>query len=228
MSTYPDLLYHTVLTVIDYHDDPSGAKRSVYVLGTHATLKASKAFAATTALGNLKYDSVDFEEYAVHSSSPFGSEAWTHGDGVIVYARAPAGQVFLVGIYTTSNNESLQARTSDGTVVFPVNAAAAPDEQQLHYVVQTTTDYNRDRSGGVQETEIEGCYIQRDDALAAARKCLDSSSFVEFDVREEDSGVGGDWPFDEDVVVHAVAGTGQNTTVTVRTVPDALKRHGKQ
>lgn len=223
MSTSTDLLYHTVLTVIDYHEDPSGAKRSVYVLGTHATLEAAKAFASTAALRDLKYEPADFEEYAVRSSSS-GSEEWKYGDGVLVYARAPAGQVFLVGIDTTPNNEGLPANTSDGTVVIPGNEGG---NLHLHYVLQTTTDYNRDRSGAAQETEIEGSYVKRSDALAAARKCLDSSNFAEFDVREEGAG-GGDWPFGDDVVVHAVAETGQNITVAVRTVPGAHKRHSKR
>ncbi|KAH7237889.1 hypothetical protein B0J15DRAFT_516481 [Fusarium solani] len=82
----PELLYHTVLTLIDYHDDPSGATRSVYVLGTHSALKAAKAF-ATLALQGLHYEPDDFTEYAVRSSEP-----WEHGEGVFVFARAPAGQ----------------------------------------------------------------------------------------------------------------------------------------
>ncbi|KAM5350318.1 hypothetical protein ACJ41O_006823 [Fusarium nematophilum] len=213
-NAVPELLHHTTLTVIDYHEDPSGATRSVYVLGTHGTLEAAKAF-ATSALQGLKYEPNDFAEYAVRSTEP-----WKHGDGVLVFARAPAGQVFFIGINTTPNNESLPA-SPDGAVVLPQGA------DLLHYVLQTTIDYNQDRTGSVQSMEIEGSYVHRDDALAAARRCLDPEQFVEYDVRESEE-MAGQWPFGEDVVVHAVAETGQNFVVAVRTVPGAHKRHGKR
>ena len=35
------------------------------------------------------------------------------------------------------------------------------------------------------------------------------------------------WPFGEDVLVHAVAQTGENYTVAVRTPPEAHKAHAK-
>ncbi|EEU33393.1 uncharacterized protein NECHADRAFT_89520 [Fusarium vanettenii 77-13-4] len=82
----PELLYHTVLTVIDSYQEPSGPTSSVYVLGTHSTLEAAKAF-ATSALQGLNYEPEEFTEYAVRSSKP-----WEHGDGVLVFAQAPAGQ----------------------------------------------------------------------------------------------------------------------------------------
>ncbi|KAH7126445.1 hypothetical protein B0J13DRAFT_530988 [Dactylonectria estremocensis] len=210
----PELLHHTTLTVIDYHEDPSGATRSVYVLGTHSTLEASKVF-ATSALQGLKYEPSDFAEYTVRSAGP-----WTHGDGVLVFARAPAGQVFLIGIDTTPNNEALPA-SPDGAVVLPQGA------DLLHYVLQTTIDYNQDRTGSVQATEIEGSYVLRADAWAAARKCLDPEQFVKYDMLESDE-MAGQWPFGDDVVVHAVAETGQNFVVAVRTVPGAHKKHGKK
>ncbi|KAK9492618.1 hypothetical protein V1508DRAFT_141717 [Lipomyces doorenjongii] len=213
MSMYSDLLYHTTLTVIDYHEDRSGAKHSVYVLGTHAQVAAAKTF-ARKALHELKYEPDDFKEYSVRS----GSEEWKHGDGVVVYARAPAGQVFTIGVYTTPNNESLLANP-DGSIVLPKGA------ELLHYVVQTTIDYNKDRTGCEQQTEIEGSYVIRADALAAAKKCLDAANFAEYDVRDE---MAGEWPFGEDVVVHAVSETGQNYTVAVTTVPGAHRRHSKQ
>ncbi|KAH7243884.1 hypothetical protein FSOLCH5_013517 [Fusarium solani] len=213
MSTSPELLFHTTLTVIDYHKDSVGAKRSVYILGTHATVEAAKVFAAR-ALHELRYEPGDFEEYATRSSS----EEWKHGDGVLVYAKAPAGQVFLIGVDTTPNNESLPANP-DGSVMLPKGV------ESLHYVVQTTIDYNKDRTGCVQETEIEGSYIHRADAFSAAQKCLDPADFAEYDTIGD---MVGEWPFGEDVVVHAVTETGQNTTVAVTTVPGAHKRHDKK
>jgi hypothetical protein len=213
MSTYSDLLYHTTLTVIDYHEDPSGAKHSAYVLATHASIEAAKTF-AREALHLLKYEPDDFEEYSVYSSS----HEWKHGDGVVVYARAPAGQVFQIGVRTTPNNESLLANP-DGTVVLPKGA------DLLHYVVQTTIDYNKDRTGCAQEVDIQGSYVLRADALAAAKACLAQENFTEYDSRDEFKN---EWPFGEDVVVHAVSETGQNYTVAVTTVPGAHKRHSKK
>ncbi|KNB06236.1 hypothetical protein FOXG_07013 [Fusarium oxysporum f. sp. lycopersici 4287] len=99
MTNSPELLYHIFLTVIDYHIDPSGAKRSIYVLGTNATLEAAKN-SAFRVLATLGYKPEDFVEYAIHSSS---TEEWDHGDGVLVYAKAPAGQVFLISIQATPN-----------------------------------------------------------------------------------------------------------------------------
>ncbi|KAK2471205.1 hypothetical protein H9L39_17436 [Fusarium oxysporum f. sp. albedinis] len=42
MSNSPEILYHIILTVIDYHLEPSGAKRSIYIFGTHATREDAK------------------------------------------------------------------------------------------------------------------------------------------------------------------------------------------
>ncbi|KAH7176001.1 hypothetical protein EDB81DRAFT_30841 [Dactylonectria macrodidyma] len=158
----PELLYHTVLTLIDYHEDPSGATRSVYVLGTHSALDTAKAF-ATSALQGLNYKPGDFAEYAVRSSEP-----WEHGDGVLVFARAPAGQVFLVRIDATLNNESLLASPA-GTVVLPQGS------DRLHYVLQTTIDYNLDRTGSVQSTKVQGTYAHRADAWAARSSSLSAT-----------------------------------------------------
>ncbi|KAI8648973.1 hypothetical protein NCS55_01470300 [Fusarium keratoplasticum] len=139
----PELLYHTVLTVIDYSQELSGPTSSVYVLGTHSILEAAKA-CATSALQELDYEPEDFTEYAVCLSKP-----WEHGDGVLVFARAPGGQVFLVRIDTTLNNESLLA-SPDGTIVLPQGC------DTLHYVLQTTIDYNMDRAGSVPLTKVQG------------------------------------------------------------------------
>lgn len=202
-STTPELLYHTLLIVVDYHVDPSGADRSTYVLGTHATLDAAKPF-AYRALRKLGYTPKDFLEYAVHTSSV----EWEYGNGVLVYAKAPAGQVFLVSVHVAPNNESLLMHT-DGSVILPRGV------ESLHYVVQTTVDYNIDRTDCVQETQIEGTYARRADACAAAQKCLDPADFAEYD-RVED--IAEEWPFGDDVLVHAVSSSGQNTTVAVMTI----------
>ncbi|KAK3937364.1 hypothetical protein QBC46DRAFT_392898 [Diplogelasinospora grovesii] len=219
----PELLYHTTLTVIDYRADASGAIRPVYVLATHTNLETAKKYAATRALPDLGYEPDDFVEYAVR---PHTGEDWPHGDGVIVYAKAPAGQVFLVGLDTKPNTESLPAKP-DGS-----DTLQLPDGcDHLHYVLQTIIDYNRDRSGAIQKTEIEGCYVHRKDAFKAAKEVLlagelEKKDFDQYDERDEE--LPEDWPFGDDVVVHAVAPTGENYSVAVRTIPGAHEKHHKR
>ncbi|KAL5610429.1 hypothetical protein FOBRF1_006546 [Fusarium oxysporum] len=157
----PELLYHTVLTVIDYHKEPAGATRSVYVLGTHSALEAAKAF-ATSALQGLSYQPEDFTEFTVRSSEPRA-----HDDCLLVFARTPAGQVFLIGIDTTLNIESLLA-SPDGAVVLPNGS------NRLHYVLQTI-DNSLDRMGYGQSTKIQGIYVHRADAWAARSSSLSAT-----------------------------------------------------
>jgi len=216
----PDLLFHTVLTVIDYHADTSGSTRTFYILGTHTNLPAAKAF-SQSCLTHLGYAPDDFTTYS--TSATTSPSEWTHGDGVAVYAKAPAGQEFVVSIDTTPNNESLP----EG----PNSQLQMPKGfDHLHYVLQTKTDYNQDKSGAYQTTEIEGCYVRRADAEAAARMALadlDKQGFSQYDERDTEDEKG-QWPFGEDVLVHAVAQTGENYSVCVRTVPGAHKRLSKK
>jgi len=216
----PDLLFHTLLTVIDFHTDTSGSTRTVYVLGTHTTLPAAKAF-SLVALEDLGYAPEDFTTYATRATTPLSE--WTHGDGVFVYAKAPAGQEFIISLDTTPNPENLP-ETEEHTLKFPKGF------NHLHYVLQTKTDYNQDKSGAYQTTEIEGCYVRRADAMSAARMALaemDKHGFSQYDERDADEEKG-QWPFGDDVVVHAVAETGENYQVSVVTVPGAHKRYSKK
>ncbi|KAL7937846.1 hypothetical protein V8C35DRAFT_290082 [Trichoderma chlorosporum] len=206
----PDQLFHTVLTIIDYSHDPSGANRTLFVLKTHGTLTAAKKY-ASHALEAVNFTAEDFEVYRIRPEED-PSRAWSHGDGVLVFARAFDGQEFLVGIDTTPNNESLAA-TSDGELKLPEGA------KFLHYVLQITVDYNADRSGSLQSTEIEGTYVHRADAWTAAHLSLDPTEFAEFDRRGEAQFVE-QWPFGEDVAVHAVSETGQNYFIAVKRPPE--------
>jgi hypothetical protein len=100
-------------------------------------------------------------------------------------------------------------------------------------VLQTKVDYNADRSGEAQATDVEGVYARRADAVAAARRCLVSADvtrgdYAQYDEREDDGKDDGDWPFGENVVVHAVAQTGENYLVAVRTVPGSHEKHSKK
>jgi len=178
MSSTPELLYHTTLTVADYHADRSDNAKTVYVLGTHATLVAAKQFAAN-ALHTLGYEPEDFAVFEGHQ--PEGH--WRRGDGVAVYAQAFNGRELLVGILTTPN-PGFAAR-DNGTLDLPHAAAG-----HLHYMLQSTTDYNRDRSGAAQTTEIEGCFLRRDDAARAAKECLIQAvgprdEFAQYDERAD-------------------------------------------
>jgi hypothetical protein len=220
MGEIPELLFHTLLTVIDFHADTSGSTRNVYVLGTNTTIETAKAFAAT-ALAGLGYAEDDFADFQARAKLPADAE-WPHGDGVMVYAKAPAGQEFLVSIDTTPNNENLPAEGDK--LVLPKGF------DHLHYVLQTKVDYNQDKSGAYQTTEIEGCYVKRADAVAAAKNALsemDRDGFSQYDERDNEEEKG-QWPFGEDTIVHAVAETGENYSVYVRTVPGAHKKYSKK
>ncbi|KAH6970142.1 hypothetical protein DER45DRAFT_551491 [Fusarium avenaceum] len=100
----------------------------------------------------------------------------------------------------------------EGGVILPKGISS------LHYVVQTTIDYNKDRTGCEQEMQIEGTFVHRSRALAAANKLLDPLDYVDYETPEK---MAGEWPFGEEVVAHAVAETGQNITVAVTTVSDS-------
>ena len=216
----PELLFHTTLTVIDYHTDTSGSTRTVYPLGTHITLEAARTF-ASRALQQLNYQPDDFEEYKIWTPDA----SWTHGDGVVVYARDFGGQEFLVGLDTKTNTESLPGGGPGDTLLLP------GDTECLHYVMQSKIDYNQDRSGAFQNTEIQGCHLSRADAVEAAKRALDMApnEFAQYDERREDDSEGeGGWPFGENVIIHAVAQTGENYNVAVRTVPESLKLHSKK
>ncbi|KAK3987716.1 hypothetical protein QBC44DRAFT_399966 [Cladorrhinum sp. PSN332] len=217
----PENLFHTTLTVIDYHKDPSGAIRSVYVLGTHTDLPSAKRF-ALSALQFLNYDPSDFAAYATRPTTDEDAAGnWPHGPGVLVYARAPAGQELLVGLDTKANTCNFPAGGPDGTPLLPKDAECG----HLHYVLQSQTDYNQDKSGASQSTEIEGCYVSRADALAAAKGLLSDQKdeFAQYDERD-DAKPNEDWPFGEDAIVHAVAHTGENYEVAVKTSPGARGR----
>lgn len=222
----PEQLYHTTLTVIDFHKDTSGSTRDVYVLGTHTTLPAAKSF-TLHALESLGYSKDDFTTYSTRPSGDPESEttpAWPHGDGVLVYAKAPASQEFLLGIDTKPNTESLPSGGPDHTPLLP------RDYTHLHYVIQQKTDYNQDsKNSNYQASEIEGCYVHRADAVDAARALLagERAEFAQYDERDGEDEQG-QWPFGEDVIVHAVAETGENYTVAVRTIPGAHDRYKKK
>ncbi|KIH87760.1 hypothetical protein SPBR_05255 [Sporothrix brasiliensis 5110] len=228
MSGIPELLYHTTLTVLGKDGETAAPTRSVYVLGTHATVEAAKAF-ASKALQDLGYEPSDFVQYDVRD----GTQPLAHGDGVVVYAKAPAGQEFIVGLDTTPNDQGFLAGP-DGTI----QLSAHPDNdgkrekdlaRHLHYVLQTAIDYNAWVGDAFEKTDIEGCYVHRADAFAAAKKCLKGTGydFAQYDQRD-DLRETDEWPFGDDVLVHAVSQSGENFSVSVCTIPGAHKKHSKK
>jgi hypothetical protein len=233
----PQTLFHTLLTVTDYEANPDGTSKQVWPLGTHGSLEAAKAF-SFKALQALGYAPSDFLLYAERpASKPKDDESegegekWPYGDGTMVYARRTGPHDFLVSISTTPNPDLLPLNPDPN----PANPSEKdtlllPDgTNHLHYLLQTQTDFATGRSS----TNIEGVYPRRSDAVAAARTVLLSpeedgevkrSDFAEYDVYDEGE-LKGEWPYGEDVVVHAIAVTGENYVVAVRNVLGTHERH---
>ena len=115
-TTGEPLLYHVKRTIIDLAEDKSGATRVTDIEGTYTDLSAAKT-AAQHALASEGYLASDFDTLSLKTAE--GS--WTHGDGVLVYAKAPAGQEFEVAIDTKPNTLNLKGN------------AAGKVEGVLHY-----------------------------------------------------------------------------------------------
>jgi len=207
----PELLYHVKRTVVDFAHDKSGATQITDILNTFTDLAAAKA-AARSALASEGYVKDDFETYEEND----GTTEWKHGDGVVVIAKAPAGQEFEVCLDTKPNFFKFKGNAS-GEV-----------ESHLQYVLQTTIYYNHDASGGSQKTEVQGTYATRAAAREAAKKVLldqevTKESFAEY---EEQDSERDEWPYGDDVLVHAVAETGENFKILVKPQPHSHQHHG--
>jgi len=210
-----DLLFHVKRTVTDFAKDKSGATTSIDILGTFTDLAAAK-LAARSALASEGYVKDDFETFEQND----GTGTWTHGDGVLAFAKAPAGQTFEVRIDTKPNILQFKGN-ADGEV-----------EGVLHYVIQQTINYNKDPTGSSQDTEVEGTYRTRETARKAARTALLDSevtkkTFAEYDEFDDAREVN-EWPYGEDVLVHAVAETGENFNVAVKAQPHSHQRHARK
>ncbi|CAH0039311.1 unnamed protein product [Clonostachys rhizophaga] len=214
----PEFLYHTCLTVDEHDVQTLEDIPRLYVLGSHGTLEAAKK-CAFKALATLGYEEADF---ALYQTRPHGVEEWEHGNGTIVYAKAPTGQEFLVRIDTKLNIEDLPA-LPDGSLRLPRGT------DHLHFIVQTQIKYTADRA---ISSEIQGAYLKRNDALEAAKWCLlDESSdpkvdYAQFEINN-DLEPKADWPFGEDVLIHAVTHTGENYLISLVTPPSSYRRLDK-
>jgi len=211
-----EFLYHIKRTITDFAEDKSGATRTTDILGTFTDLNAAKS-AAREGLASEGYIRGDFETLEVKE----GTENWNHDDGVLVFAKAPAGQEFEIRLDTKSNVLHLKGNESGEVEGF------------LHYVLQTTINYNNDRIGGIQTIEVEGTYPTRKAAYEAAKTALlgqeiTKESFAQYDEKES---MTGEWPYGDECFVHAVAETGENFLVQVKVQPHshqfhACKHHG--
>jgi len=206
----PELLYHVKRTIIDYALDESGASQTTDILNTFTDLVAAKSasYSALFSEGYIKDDFVIYEEND-------GVKAWSHGEGVIVFAKAPSGHEFQVRLDTTPNNLKFKGNGS-GEV-----------EGHLYYVLQTTIDYNTDHLGGTQITEVQGTYPTRKSAYEAADTTIVGEEFkketyAEYDEKREEKD---EWPYGDDVLVHAVAETGENFNISVKTQPHKHRGH---
>jgi hypothetical protein len=192
-------LYHLKRTMIDYHKDPSGATQDVRICRTYTDLHAAKA-AARYALFNEGYEMDWFPTFEYHSEE----SSWKHGDGIMVFAVAPDGEQYTVGIETAPNALNLKGN-NQGQV-----------EKELFHVLQTTIFTDKNPSGASRETNIEGTWESYEAAKLAADKVLldadvSKDSFVKYD-----ENVGKcDWKYGDDVVVHAVGVNGDNILVSI-------------
>lgn len=191
--------YHIMGTMIDYHRDPTGALQNRRICGTYTDLNSAKA-AASHALLDQGYEEAWFTNFDVKTRQ----QDWAHGDGTIVYARAPAGEVFTVTIQTAPNSFAF-AGDAENKVT-----------GELYHVLQTTIHYDKDRSGAVQDAEILGSFETYPAAKQMALTCLLDEDVTKESFAEYDENVGqDDWPFDSDVMVHAVGETGENVVIAV-------------
>jgi hypothetical protein len=104
-----EYLYHVKRTITDFAEDKSGATRVIDVLGTFTDLAAAKD-AARSALASEGFTKNDFVVFEVKDET--SPEEWKHGDGCLVFAKAPRGQEFDVRIDTKPNVLNLKANAS--------------------------------------------------------------------------------------------------------------------
>jgi hypothetical protein len=105
----PEYLFHVKRTITDFAEDKSGATRVTDILGTFTSLAAAKN-AARGALAAEGYIKDDFE--VLEQKDEADLEEWKHGDGCLVFAKAPRSQEFDVRIDTKPNVLNLKGNAS--------------------------------------------------------------------------------------------------------------------
>jgi hypothetical protein len=196
-------IYHVILTSSHFKRDPNSEIQKVRVCGTYTSIKSAKAEAHRT-LFDAGYER---EWFKVFDARTHDTTSWKHGDGVIVYAEAPEGETFTVSIYTAKDTLGVKSNDLDKI------------EIDLYHILQTTIFYDKDASGGMRETSIQGTFKTYGEARAAATSLLlnkedgmTKGSWDEYDelpVGERDGEYG------ENVVVHAIGSNGENVVLSV-------------
>jgi hypothetical protein len=196
-------IYHVILTSSHFKRDPNSEIQKVRVCGTYTSIKAAKAEAHQT-LFDAGYEQ---EWFKVFESCTQNTTDWKYGDGVVIYAEAPEGEIFTVSISTAK--DTLGVKGNDlGKIDIP-----------LYHILQTTIFYDKDTSGGMRETNIQGTFKTYDEARAAAvtllvneEDGLTKESWAEYDelpVGEKEGEYG------ENVVVHVIGSNGENVLLSV-------------
>lgn len=196
-------IYHVILTSSQFKRDPNSEIQKVRVCGTYTSIKSAKAAAHQT-LFDAGYEQ---EWFKVFDARTHDTTSWTHGDGVIVCAEAPDGETFTVSICTAKDTLGVASNDLDKIDI------------ELYHILQTTIFYDKDASGGMRETNIQGTFKTYAEARAAATRLLVSEeegltreSWDEYDelpVGERDGEYG------ENVVVHAIGSNGENVVLSI-------------
>ena len=196
-------LYHVVFTSSHFKHDPTAEVQKVRVCGTYTSIKAAKAAAHQT-LFHAGYEREWFKILDVRTSE---TTDWKHGDGVVVYAEAPEGEIFIVSVNTTKDSLGVKSN-EEGKI-----------DIDLYHVLQTTIFYNKDASGALRETNIEGTFKTYNEARVAAKSILlneedglTKESWAEYDELPLEENT---WEWGDNVVVHAVGLNGENVILTV-------------
>lgn len=196
-----EALFHIKRTLINLKKDRTGAVQEVAIKGTYTNLAAAKAAAKET-LFDEGYDREFFSIYDVKDNHE--GEVWKHGDECQVYAVAPESGIFRVEIETSENRYGF------------VGGADGKVDQELYHVLQTTIHYNLDRSGARRDVTIEDTLGTAEQARQRALEVLLDEDVTKESFEKYDENMGQeDWPFDEDILVHAVGSGGENYLVQV-------------
>ncbi|KAH7009177.1 hypothetical protein B0J12DRAFT_752178 [Macrophomina phaseolina] len=191
-----------------FHHPTPGHANSILQPSIRATY-TDPAKAKTYALRALLDEGYQPEQFLElhmrHGTQAEKPSTWPYGDDVSVWAKT-------VEIETTPNTlSSVLDHDGDGRVKEP-----------LFFLVQTTIDYAKDWSVGSRQTTIQGVFRTRDETAARALTVLlgqggerereiKKSDFASY---EENAGQD-DWPFDSNVMVHAIGENGLNILVAV-------------
>ncbi|KIW03921.1 uncharacterized protein PV09_04762 [Verruconis gallopava] len=185
-----------------YDEKPHGLEPEYKIAlpATFVDLKAAKAFAKEV----LKQEGYDVDLLPVYEVNNDPSN-WKHGDGVIVYAKGPEGELLEVSIDTIANTSGLKAEEQTGRLPKP-----------LFHVVQTIVDYNEDRSGAKRTCMVEATFDTEKAAIEYGLTVLldedtTKSDFVQYEEYKDGNQSG----FGQDIIVHAIKEGGQNFFVSV-------------